>query len=274
MAEENLVETPAETVGTKQEQEISTDTQVVKDGDAPEVSNEGEATEKKEYSEEEKQAYGLRKRVDKLTAQKHELTRQLEEMKRLRSQNIQEPKSKEPKEDDFESYEKFIAAKAIYDHEQERARVLAKEKADAENLRRQRDAIEVQQRLDKSEEAFKATVPDYADAFYSFEDSIQELDVVPENKQILSMMMVNHQNPAELLYILGKNPSVIEKIKTCRPVDVSWVVAEAYYENKGSVKQQKALPKPPSPTVAMAKPKKDISSMSYEETLKALNIKR
>jgi len=215
---------------------------------------------------EEKQL--AQKRIDKITARYKEQERRAEQLEaELNQYRQQKPKNDEPKESDFETIEDYFVAKGKHEAKEEYAKIANQQKQEqlnkiqAEALNKKRAAFE------ESEAELRKTTPDYDDKVKVLN---QFIDIAPKQSaefQVFRDVLMNAPNMPELVYHLGSNPEIVEKMMEMSPVDVAWtLIREAVkLESAPKRKQTPIMATPPSPVSGSKSGDKSLENLSYKE---------
>jgi hypothetical protein len=182
-------------------------------------------------------------------------------MERVSRQDSPQPVTTPPKQDDFETYEDFLVAKAKHEAKAEIQQEFEDRNRQTVEHRREQAARErVQSHQERCEDA--------RDKFDDFDDVAFDPDL-PISDAMAHSIMDSEHGP-EIQYHLGKHPAEARKIAQMNPL------AAARELGKLEVKLTTPAPKkvtsapPPVPTVKGGDtPSRDPSKMGYEEYRKA-----
>ena len=159
---------------------------------------------------------GFYKRLSKVTGQRDAATEQYEEEKRKREIAEEEAKlwrikagqtSGVPREDQFETYEQFEAAKGAYDKQVEDERIA---KLVEENTRAVLESAQAQNIQAEQSHAFEAKFDAAMDQAEKLK--IKDFDTVGEQvtdvigQPLMEYILTNHEKSAAMIYKLSKNP--------------------------------------------------------------------
>lgn len=227
----HVVESTARTSESNHPVDIEAATKAKTDADATakaeaEAKAAEEAKAKKPEGDEQN---GVQKRINELTKARREAERKAQadadraarleaENKALREQaaagNRGEAEAKEPKREDFDDNEAYIAARVKFEtaaQAKQDAEARAKREASEKAAREQEDAKKrgteaaekVAERFEAQQEAARAKHTDYDDV-----TSNQDIVLRPE----LALATLHSEQGGELLYHFGKNPDVVERL--------------------------------------------------------------
>lgn len=205
---------------------------------------------------------GFTKRINEVTADKHRAEERADRMERLVEQLLgkvvggtpgapgtaaQEPP--EPKREDYQDWESFNDART----EWKIAKKLAQARQDWEKEQttrsQQTQATEVVQqataRIVQSGEALQAKVPDFA-------ETVGQLDFdVP-----VAMLhaVADTDNPAAVLYVLGKQPDVARDLARQSPIRIARAIGAIEQGLRAAQARQSNAPTPPNPVGSRGAP--------------------
>lgn len=203
---------------------------------------------------------GAERRIAQLTRRTHELEAQLQAL-----QQPQEPKqeaAKEPRREDFDSYEDFLEARQDYKVEQRLAR-------EAET-RQQREAETIQQRQAQAfAERRDNLIDNGADAYPDFEEVA--LDEMLPITQTMADALIQSESGHDLWYHLGKNPQKAERIANLNPVQQVYELGRLEASLKVSKKPSNAPPPPKPVGTRNETPNALRDDLSTEEWIKRRN---
>lgn len=273
---DNLAETPdtetTEVPETETEVKNKPDSSEGENKDAPTESDDAEGkAEKKELTETEKVKAAMQKRIDRQTAQRFALQRQLDE---LRAQIPQPQKVDDaPKEADFNSYEDYLIAKGKHEAKKEyEAKISEAENAKIEKAYKERVEAGRQDFVIKEAE-FRKAVPDYDDAVEVLNEAIQSSNHNSTGFQVFKDVMLAAPDLPALSYHLGKNPELIEELQKMEPAKLAWKLIETALGLKKPKSESKQLPNPPKPLKEKGAPSKNLSGMSGKQVVAWLKAK-
>lgn len=198
---------------------------------------------------EPKKLGGVAKRIGELTALRHEAERRAEAAEKREQQvrdmldrQLQQKKSEpepepqkaitEPKLEQFQTYEEYVAAVADYKVEM-RFQALDRERQAAEAVKQK---AEVQTGFQRKADEFKAQVSDFEAVAYNPSLPITE---------VMADALNYAENGPALLYYLGKNPGEAQRI-----AEMSVVNPVAAAIELGSLQGKLSLPQPRTTTQA------------------------
>jgi hypothetical protein len=190
---------------------------------------------------------GAQKRIDELTRQKHDARRRADKLENelddLRSKSYQQqstptPPTGAPNPNDFPAgrYDPdYLEARQDWQIEQRFQREQAARQSEAKDSS-----------LSKAEDAIKVSKSDYDSVKSDF--FTHDLAKVPAFMELVK----DSDNPAEIVYFLGKNPDEIDKIGAMTPAQATRYIGrlEARIENETptqATKKASAAPKPITP---------------------------
>lgn len=213
----------------------------------------GEETEGQEAqdSEEPRKKRGLERRFSELTSQLREAKAALRAYESERERLYQtQPRAApqdaeaEPSRDQFDDYEDYLVARARYAARQS----VLEERQRMEAERQQRLEVEAQQaineRWDVSHDKAIERYDDYLDMYEVIGTSI--------NKD-LAAAIKSADDPAEVVYHLGKNPKEFAKLRDKSGMAAVKEVGRIEERITASRQKRSAAPKPPSPVRGNAK---------------------
>lgn len=234
-------------------------------GEKPEAKtgSESETETKQETDKEERPKKDrIQKRFDQLTREKYELMARIEALERRlaqggdHSQPAGEPPAGPPRQEDFESYEDYVEARAIWKMEQklaEREQRMAEREA-------QQQAQETMRRWSARVEAARSKYEDFDEALDT------DVKITPAIQQAL----MESEAGAEIAYYLGKHPEEAARIAALTPVAAIREIGKIEAKLTSSPSEQK--PKvsnapPPARTLMGRAAAADLSDpkLSYEE---------
>jgi len=244
----------------------STDTTDVKDTAQPAVLPEQTPEQRIEAAEKAKAALELR--IKRQTAANRDAQRRYEEAQaKLKEYESKKPESGAPKQDDFDNYEDFVKAQAKYEAKQEFEAERAKETQAKQREAEARQAQEYLGKFEKLAAEMRETSPDFDE---KFEVVSEVVSTVPDGmgKQAFQYFMREAENPAEVVYHLGAQPELLEKLQGMSPVGIIKELALLEHGLKGKPKS-KADPKAPpiTPVKGNGKTAKPLVERSAEEVL-------
>ena len=191
----------------------------------------------------------VQKRIDKLTREKYQARAEAEatrrELERLHAQMQQSPRQTskdggEPRLDQFDNFDAYIAAKASYIADQRLAEKLSEREQREQERRQQEQGAKTAETWSKRLADVRKEVPDY-------DDVIESADVVI-TREMGQAIMDSDIGPKVALY-LARNPEEAERLAGLPETSVARAIGriEAKIEAEALVKTQSAAPKPPTP---------------------------
>lgn len=270
------------------EVDVTTDTTVAPEtetseppqDDKPEGETVAEATQpeakqeqKPELSEADKIKYAMQKRIDRQTAKNAQMERELAELRTMveRSQPVKQ--NDEPQEDQFETTEEYLIAKGKHEAIKEYEAKAKKEKEAAEAREYAEKVAKIRQNFEAKETEFRKSTPDYDDAVAVVNDYIGSANKDSMHVAVFRDFVMESDNPAPLLYRLGKEPDLIESMAEMTPIKFAKALVKLEMEIENAPKQSVTKSAtPPTPVKGTAAAPKDIGSMSYAEMKKAWKL--
>ena len=237
--------------------------------DAPEAAADTEqpAEEKKEPSEADKVKAAMQKRIDRLTAQRSEAERKLQENEQRLAALAPKQTDDGPKEADFETYEEFLIAKGEHkarkDYEAKEA-----EAKKAERTRLEQQQFEAQRKeFDAKEAEFRKTTPDYDDTVAVLNEAIGSVNHKSPEFQAFREMLLSSSDLPALSYELGKNPEILDELQTMRPGQIARKLFEIEQgiKNKPAPTTKDVLPTPIKPLGGKVRTEKPLEQMSPKQ---------
>lgn len=247
-----------------------------KQDDVPaEKADDGEP--KKEIDPVEKLKADFDKRISRKTAAQVALQRKLDEIKAeneaLRATQKPTPdKSGEPREEDFDTLEDYLIEKGKWQAKQEFAAQQAKQKQEAEQKEYAAKIEKMRHEFEAKEAEFRKEVPDYDDNVAVVNDYLGTVDPNSVHVAIFRDLIMDSDNPAALLYDLGKNADLDELAKL-NPIKFAKALVKREIELANAPKRgQKTNPTPPTPVKGSSAQKPE-DAMSGSELLKKFKLK-
>lgn len=200
----------------------------------------------------QRQLKGVQKRFDELTRDKYaeraareRAEREADELRKRLSGNAQSQASTDgpPKREDFADYDSWIEAKAEYKAAQiverklQEAERAAQERQAQEQLARQQQ--EGRRAIVQSAEKLRAQFKDFDEAM----DNIVDVDAPPAMERAIAMS----ENPAAILYALGKQPEVARQIARLDPLAQAKAIGAIEFALKSRPPQVSQAPAPGAP---------------------------
>ena len=266
--DEEIVEEDTPEENDKEDGEKS---ETEKEGDKKEKKDDEEEEEKKDDDSEEedgekedkkppikkKKTDKVQKRFDELTREKYRLRKENEELRRrIESKEPEIPKQPDPKE--FKSQRDYDFAMGQW---QAKVEGIKNESAQREQTRVQNEAQQYQAKIQSN----KSKYEDFDRAL----QNIAHIDITPE----LHDALYHSDDATQLLYFLGKNPSIAEDVLSMPSHQQSRKLAEISVKLKAASKKKKVVsdaPKPPAKVKkgSGTKPSKRWDQMTPEEWAK------
>lgn len=203
---------------------------------------------------------GVQKRISKLVQQREEERRQREqleqELERLRAERETPAVAGPPKQEDFDSYDDFLVAKAKHEFSKENE---AKQAAEAEE-RRKREAQEKQQQVSQQ---WGQRVAEAMEVYQDFEDvAFSDYPLTPEMTRFIAM----HEKGADIAYYLGSHPDEAARLTELDPLLASSELGVlAATLERPQPKKATTAPDPVEPVGSTNGPDKPLGELSYEE---------
>lgn len=217
----------------------------VPSADAPEQPENPEQP-KAEPSEADKIKAAMQKRIDRLTKRDAERERQLREFQ------VKQPAApnalKEPKEEDYKTYEEFVEARGRYKAEVEYQQKQAKE-AQERQAAEQTKQIEAKRKdFEVKEVELRKIHPDYDEAVAVMNEFVAQADPRSIGTAVFRDVLMDSDNMPALVYHLGKNPDLVESLFTMSPLQIAKTLIKTEMSLADAPKQtpQKPIPNPPN----------------------------
>jgi hypothetical protein len=207
-----------------------------------------ERIQKEAAEKAEKRAKGVQKRIDELTADKHAERKRADE---LASQNArilallegkQAPAAAaqgEPKREQFESYEDYVAARAEFRAEQKAKALIEQSTKTSEEQRRKETSEQAQRTL---EQGYADRQRQAAKDISDFNDVMEDADIAVPT-QVYNMIMRMPDGPV-IAYNMAKNPDLVQQFWS-NPAEMHGILLGQLSATLKS--QQKAQTKAPDP---------------------------
>lgn len=215
----------------------------------------------------EKAKAALELRIKRQTAANRDAQRRYEEAQaKLKEYESKKPaETGAPKQDDYDNYEDFVKAQAKYEAKQEFEAERAKE---TQAKQREAEAKQAQEYIGKFEKLaaeMRETSPDFDE---KFEVVSEVVATVPEGmgKQAFQYFMREAENPAEVVYHLGAQPELLEKLQGMSPVGIIKELTLLEHGLKGKPKSKADHKSPPiTPVKGSGKSNSELSGKSAKE---------
>jgi len=175
---------------------------------------------KPELTEVEKVKQAMQKRIDRQTAAfkaQQERTRQLEQQFQELSAKVPKPED-DPKPDDYDTYEEYEQARIEKLAERKANERLKQAKEEELKVARERQQQEVARQFAEKENTFRTRTADYDRVAEEAASTIRELAMAGQDVTGLTNMVLEFDNPPEMIYQLGKDTSLIETLVTMPPL--------------------------------------------------------
>lgn len=231
------------------EQNVAADT--TENTETDEQKNERILHERQERSR--RAASRVQQRFDELTRDKYaeraareRVERELDELRRASRQQQQQDGDGAPKRDQFDDYESYIEARASYRATKEMVgRLEAMQRQVAEQQRAEHELRErnsVLQAIADSTAKFRSQAKDFDDAMEAIAD-------IPSSP-ILERAIATADNPAAILYALGKDPERARNIAMMDPLQQAKMIGKIEYELRSTSVRVSNAPAPGKPAGA------------------------
>ncbi|QDP68069.1 MAG: hypothetical protein Unbinned5081contig1003_1 [Prokaryotic dsDNA virus sp.] len=269
-----------EVTGQEQTQEIqnneveetteqSSESESTQDDELENDENETEESETSEEDEEGKEERpkrkGVRKRISKLVKEKNQARQEVEYWKNLALESSKKPEREnskqeqtsqvnddlEPNPDDYDKPTDYYKAFAKWSFKQEQKELSKQSQQEKENQR----LTEVQRKWQEQENKFKEDHEDYEDAVSALEDVYID--------QGAFGAILESDIGAQIIYELGNNEELIEKLSTLRGSaaikEIGKIEARLQSQPKKKITKTTKAPPPISTAKGSAKITKDIN---------------
>lgn len=231
------------------EQNVAADT--TENTETDEQKNERILHERQERSR--RAASRVQQRFDELTRDKYaeraareRVERELDELRRASRQQQPQDGDGAPKRDQFDDYESYIEARASYRATKEMVgRLEAMQRQVAEQQRAEHELRErnsVLQAIADSTAKFRSQAKDFDDAMEAIAD-------IPSSP-ILERAIATADNPAAILYALGKDPERARNIAMMDPLQQAKMIGKIEYELRSTSVRVSNAPAPGKPAGA------------------------
>lgn len=221
----------------------------------------------KPLTEAEKIRHAMQKRIDRQTA----ATKAIEERAQKLEQDLQQlrqraPKeSDEPKEEDFESWEDYDKARVEYLADKRAEERLKTEREKELQVIKERQYAETQRQFMEKEAKYKATNPDYDRYAKEAVETMALIAKAGTDITNLRDVVMQFDNPPEMIYQLGKDTTLLEELVTMPPMRIMRELMKL----EASLSTQDTTKAPPAP-IRPTTPKggvKPLSKMTGREVL-------
>lgn len=224
-------------------EEAATDEDAEEEGQDEEEEDEEEEKPEPPKKQEKSLPKGVQKRIDKITRQKYEAERQIQELQQQLAQRSEAPVNKEkPTLEQFE-YDDAAYIEALTDWKVQKAL----EMTQAQNAEKQRRSQQEQVYQD-FESRRQSTNIKGVTAYDDFEDVVldnYDLTITPQMADIITDSEIGH----DIAYYLGSNTSEADNIAKMPPLKQAAAIAKL--ETKLASKPQKKISKAPNPIKAV-----------------------
>lgn len=203
---------------------------------------------------------GVQKRISKLVQQREEERRRAQELeerlKRLEAEREAPKPQAAPTQDDFDSYDDYLVAKAKHEFALEQ-----KAKAEQDAIAaKEREAQEKQKQVSQQ---WGERVADAMGVYQDFEEvAFSDYPLTPEMTRFIAL----HEKGADIAYYLGSHPDEAARLTELDPLIASaqlGVLAEKLERPKP--KKATSAPDPVEPVGSTNGPEKPLGDLSYEE---------
>lgn len=261
---------PAEDTSASESEDSHTEsheeTESEEESASSDEKNEEDAGDESTDAQPTKKPKGVQKRIDELTRQRYEAEnradaeakekeywrRQAEEKQQAQQQNS----DKEPRFEDFESYDDYV--KAVVKHERSNERKL--EKQQEETQKQQVQQQQIQESFNSQAESAKKKYSDFEQVAFGKHVAYSAVS---------SQLVAASESGAELAYYLGLNPEIAKNIAHMNPIDAAKAIgrleAKLTESPKPKPKNITAAPPPVKTVGGNERVKKDPSKMSMTE---------
>lgn len=212
-------------------------------------------------------------------AANHDLNRKFEEQAAIIAElrEAQEAtkvdNSGEPQEDDFESMDDYIQAKADWTANEKFKELETKRVQELELQQQQYKMAEAKKKFDEAEAKYRVDVPDYDKVIEVFNQTVGFHQETP-TLQSASKALMEAENVPALGYHLGNNPSKIDEILSMTPDKAYRAVVKLEVELSTANTPKKVTRKPnspPNPIKGNGKASKGLDNMNPDELMSWVN---
>ena len=230
----------------------------------PKVEPEETVETLKEKLKREREAF--EKRIGRKTAATKALEQQLQEYKqKLNTPEAVANDAKEPKIDDFESYDDY--EKAIVEHKANQ--LLSKreqEQKQAQLAQAQQRQMEEQRRtFEKREAEYATSNPEYERAAENVGDALDDLRRRGLDITSFGKLLLESEKAPALIHELSKDTGLLEELVQLQPLSLMRELVKLELGLQTKPKLEKVAPKPIKPLSGNASGKKQLHEMNYEE---------
>lgn len=259
-------ETPADTTPQNEGAESTSETSDSGDDSTAEAK-------KPELTPEQKKIARQKAALRALNEEREKLQRELAEIRAKQGEG--QPSNGEPRPEDFETdadYHKALGAwevKQEFENQQKQALQAQSAKLEQERIKNLSDSFA------RSQENMRKQAPDYDAVAEDLGDFLSDPRIKKQSVafRAFSDALLESDNPAALVYELGKNEDLREELLTLSPVQMVKRLARLEFEIESKAGNQtastvEAKPKPITPLSGTGKATKDLSKMSPAELVK------
>lgn len=204
---------------------------------------------------------------------------ELDELKVAQQQQAS-PSDKPPSENDFDTLEDYRDAYAKWYADQEINKYKTETQTKQQEAQQRQAQIEQKVRFETSVEQFAAKVPDWENAVEQYTTALDTFDADHPSVLALNEGILNADNPAAVLYHLGRNANEIERLAALTPIKAfkELVLLEDRLTKKSAQvpstpPKQDITAKPIEPLRSGGQPKPDPMRMDKESFLKFIGQK-
>ncbi len=246
-----------------------------------EVTSNDDAASDNTTVEQAKKKGGVQKRIDGLVREREDEKRKNESLtqtnkelqEKLKAQSEPEKKSKEPIEDDFDTYDEYLDA--LDKHEKASSSTEQKPKVEPVEDKPEQESADKEQPLTDAQRTAMAVlqekVIDAAEKFTDFDEVAlaKDVDITGEMLEALAEC----ENPADVMYHLGKNKTLASKIAGMSPIQQMRQITQLDLGNVQTPKpvKQTNASDPISPVGGSDVQEKSLSEMPFSEFEAARN---
>lgn len=220
-----------------------------------------------ELSEVDKVKQAMQKRIDRQTAASKAAQEQLRQLQsEVEALRATAPKADDaPKQDDYKTYEEWEQATIDFKANQKVEERIKSEKEKELKVAQERQAAEVRRQFDEKEKAFRTIATDYDRVAGEAVQTMNELGQAGYNISGLRDVVMTFDNPPEMIYQLGKDTALIEKLVSMPPLAAMYELVKLEIAFKANKTQAKEAPPPIKTLKGTGKVAKALDEMSFEE---------
>lgn len=206
--------TPVDDVKPSTEEAEPKDDAGDKDGEKEPVKEEPKLTEA------EKIRRAMQKRIDRQTAASKAMQERAERLEReIATYKTTAPKEDSgPKEADFNTWEEYEQARIEHLADKKVSERLKTEREKELKQLQERQLTETRQKFEEKEKSLRSTLKDYDAVSKDAVETMNALANAGNNIVGLRDAVMAFDNPPELIYQLGKDPDMIERLVTLSPL--------------------------------------------------------